>query len=308
MKRRWVVTIGRVMTAILTVVMIFGGLQFAPLRLNVPPASATQITINGDLFNTTGQYGPSPSVVWVSDTTGHAFYIDDTTDTPAYKKTTDSGASWGGEVELGTDQDWEDIAVWYDQWTPGDTTGTYIYMVAHETLGSSDDDVYFKRLDTASDTLSPTGTTWTEIANGTDDVTAATTGSPSIVKSTTGYLYVLYFIGGSSNQYYVYYATSTAGSSWTDSGFAATAGVDHGQLVPLASGNIMLIILDADANTLQSRVYTVSTTAWSNWTEISSANGFNQSTTYDVTWGAAVNKNIGDIYIVGNNAPGVGGA
>src|SRR3972149_1237316 len=130
MKRRWIGTIGRLMTVVLTVVMVFGGFQFAPLRFNVLPAQATQITINGDLFNLTGQYGPSPSVVWVSDTTGYAFYIDDTTDTPAYKKTTNSGASWGGEGELGTDQDWMDIAVWYDQWTPGGTSGTYIYMVA----------------------------------------------------------------------------------------------------------------------------------------------------------------------------------
>ncbi|AKM84815.1 MAG: hypothetical protein VE98_C0001G0358 [candidate division Kazan bacterium GW2011_GWA1_50_15] len=294
------------MTVVLTVVMVFGGFQFAPLRFNVLPAQATQITINGDLFNLTGQYGPSPSVVWVSDTTGYAFYIDDTTDTPAYKKTTNSGASWGGEVELGTDQDWMDIAVWYDQWTPGDTSGTYIYMVAHETAGTNDDDVYFKRLDTASDTLSPTGTTWTKIGDNTVDMVYASGGSPSIIKSTDNKLYALWFWGDATASYKVYSAADVGGSSWSDTGFSMAGGIDHGQIFPLSGGDVMIVVHDTSATDLVSMVYDASAPTWDgSWTTIDSS--FAYHTTYDVAWGGALNKNTGDIYVVGNNDPATSG-
>ncbi len=95
--------------------------------------------------------GPSnrTPVVWTSSAVGYYFYISSTgTNDLVYRKTTNSGGSWGAEVTIGTDTN-IDFGVWYDQWTPGDS-GTKIHIVFS---GTAADDVIYSSLDTSTDTL-----------------------------------------------------------------------------------------------------------------------------------------------------------
>src|SRR5688572_30072146 len=64
-------------------------------------------------------------IVWKSPSVGYCFYISSTgTSDLVYKKTTDSGGTWGAEVSVSTDTVLA-FGCWYDQWTPGDS-GTKI--------------------------------------------------------------------------------------------------------------------------------------------------------------------------------------
>lgn len=79
----------------------------------------------------------------------YKFFIDDDFDFK-YTKTTDGGQTWGDPVVVVLIGTVVAAGVWYDQWTPGDDSGTLIYMWYFDT---TNDDVFFRTLDTNGDTL-----------------------------------------------------------------------------------------------------------------------------------------------------------
>jgi len=256
-------------------------------------ARAAEVNINTDLFDATSEYNPSPNVVFTTDQIGYAFYIDQTGDEPRYKKTTDGGGSWGSEVDLGADLNWANIAVWYDQWTPGDSSGTYIYMVAVE---ASTDDVWYKRLNTSDDALSPTGTTWTQVRAGTT-YTANSFGNVAVTKATDGTLFVTTPLDTATLIY-----KSADGSTWAAENGGSTGGTtdeqDITQLFPVYGGDVMWVIHDISATDLEYELYDSSADSWSAG---SIDTNFIQAVGYLASWGGATHKASGNIYIVGNN-------
>ncbi|MCK5590422.1 MAG: hypothetical protein KAI72_00565, partial [Candidatus Pacebacteria bacterium] len=91
------------------------------------------------------EYSPSPSTVFTDSLTGYVFYISSSGQSLAYRKTTDGGSFWGPVKVIDTAiAGWTNVAVWYDQWTPGDTTGTLIHIAAVE---DASDDVHYTYLD-----------------------------------------------------------------------------------------------------------------------------------------------------------------
>ncbi|MBN2585275.1 hypothetical protein JXA59_01320 [Patescibacteria group bacterium] len=302
---RWRQTIG----LLLTIALVMGWSSWAPPKFdNVPQAQAAQVAINSDLFATSQHYSPSPRVVFTTDLIGYAFYIDETGDEPRYKKTTDGGASWGNEVDLGDDENWAAIAVWYDQWTPGDTTGTYIYIVAHEASGTNDDDLYFKKLDTSTGTLTPTGTTWTKIGDGTANYVAATNGPVSITKSTEGNLFAVSACTGTLDVY----KSVNSGANWSATSSGLDSATDYNQLLPIgiSGGGVLLLNQDVSGNDMRTAVYDEDSNSWTSALTIRLNNTMIESTTnsYEAEFGAAVNKLTGQVYFVGNNYPTNSGA
>jgi hypothetical protein len=84
-----------------------------------------------------------------------------------YRKSTDSGATWGSQVVIeGTDA-YIGVSVWYDRWTIGDTTGNTIHIFATDStnleltyfsLGVDDDSPETNNdvvIDTTATTISP---------------------------------------------------------------------------------------------------------------------------------------------------------
>jgi len=262
------------------------------------PVYATQITINGDIFNSYAEQNASPQVVFTTDSIGYAFYIDETGDDVRYKKTTDGGATWGGEVDLSGDFNFGTVGVWYDQWTPGDTTGTKIYMVAGEP---ATDDVWFKTLDTNGDTLSPTGTTWTTVAAGTSWNPRISSGA-SVTKNTDGNL----FATCSSTAALDVYKSTNGGTNWSATTSGLDTNTDFNQILPvgLTGGDVLLLNHDISGNYLRSNVYDEATDSWSGFTNRIAAT---ENLTYHGSFGAALNKLTGDVYVAVNNNPAVAG-
>lgn len=252
-----------------------------PLR-----AEAAQVIIEGTPNTTaSGHTQSGASTVFISDQVGYKFYRS-STGTCVYRKTTNGGTSWAAAVAVDTQTDCIGISVWYDQWTPGDT-GTYIHI---STIDTGNDEIFYNRLDTVSDTkLLVTSVT---AAAGLAGIYAAGTNENSITKATDGYIYMV-VDDGNGTQLRRCLTNCDVSGNWTTPGTPPQGNVDSWSLLmPLASGNVMLINRST-ANTLLSSVW--NGTSWSTFTTIDAAAVRN--TTYDVGVAATVDVDTGDIYI-----------
>ena len=228
--------------------------------------------------------------VFVSDSIGYTFYKDSNSQC-VYSKTTDAGATWGTAVTVDSQTDCLKIVVWYDQWTPGDITGTNIHIA---TMDNSDDDLFYNRLDTASDTLLLGSSPVNATANsGQVPTFSDSINSHTITKATDGKIYL------AANDVSDSYAVSCAGTcgvttNWTEVGSSPfDTRNDHNLLLPLAGGNILAINRDTSGDDMRSAVW--NGTSWSGWTTVD-ANA-PESTTYDVSMSAAVEKTTGNIFL-----------
>jgi len=258
----------------------------------IPPkieeVKAAEVTIDASIFDATDEYSPSPNVVFISDQVGYVFYVDGSSDV-VYSKTTNGGTTWGAAVVLSPDKTWADVAVWYDQWTPG-SNGTKIHIVAAE---AGTDDIWYNYLDTSNGTLRG----WVAVILGAT-FTPATSGGPSITKSTDGNLFIL----GFTNTFGKISKSINGGDTWTDTAIATGIDdADEGQLLPLSGGDVLLILQDLSTNTAQSKVYDEGTDTWdTSWTSIDT---WVENTAYACTWGASFYKSTDDIYLAGNTKP-----
>ena len=87
----------------------------------------------------------SRSLVWVSSTTGYIFYVEGPGVDLHYRKTTDSGATWGNAVTIRTGTI-QTFAIWYDKWTKDDS-GDVIHIAF---VDSGPDDIIYNSFSTAS--------------------------------------------------------------------------------------------------------------------------------------------------------------
>ncbi len=245
---------------------------------------AAEVTIDSTINTTTTSHnGSSPTTVFISDQTGYTFYRD-STGSCVYSKTTDGGTSWGTEVTVDSQTDCLGVGVWYDRWTPGDNTGTYIHIV---TFDSGNDDLWYTRLNTSGDAL-----TTTVNASGASQGGSFTSGAnlPSITKGTDGILSM--GIHDASDSFVI---KSTDGTTWTEAGTNPfDLADDFLILMPFSGGNIMAIRWDISADDIQSKVFNGS--SWDvGWTNIDT--NAPDNTTYDGAFGATVDKITGNIYL-----------
>ncbi len=254
-----------------------------------PEVTSLGGNIDKAVFTTAGAHlGNSPTTVFTSDQTGYTFYIDQSV-SASYRKTTDGGTTWGAPVVVDYQNDLVNIAVWYDQWTPGDTTGTNIHIM---TMDSGNDDLWYIRLDTSSDTLTTAVSTVAQSAQG---GTLDASNQASVTKATNGTLYMATI--DNSDVYAVECsATCTTQANWTENGtLGLTAAAGGITLVPLASGDIMAIARDRSANTIISRTMTDSTNTWNATVTIDATNA--ENTTYLSQIGVSLNKTDNTIYL-----------
>ncbi|MDP2647803.1 MAG: hypothetical protein Q8P35_00965, partial [Candidatus Yanofskybacteria bacterium] len=253
-------------------------------------AEAAEVSIDPSIDSVvTSHNGSSPTVVFISDQTGYAFYRD-AAGSCVYSKTTNGAAVWSESVTVDSQTDCFKIALWYDRWTPGDTTGTSIYILTMDTA-----DLWYTQLDTAGDTLSTTIN-----ATGANQAGGFAVGAniPSITKGTDGDLYM-----GVQDTADAFVIKCAFGSdcaqaiNWTEAGTNAfDLAPDWLVLMPLPAGNIMAIRWDISADLLQSKVYNDSGNSWDvSWDTID-LNAI-ENTTYDGHFGATLRKSNGDIYL-----------
>jgi hypothetical protein len=225
------------------------------------------------------------NVVFIDDQTGYVFFRS-SDGRCRYRKTTDSGVSWAASVIVDNQTDCIGVTVWYDRWTPGDTG----QMVHIATMDTSDDHIFYNRLDTANDSLLLTTSTSTTLGSPATYTSAAN--RHSITKSTNGVLYVV----ADDQQGSVIRSCSTncgISTNWSAVGTPPQGNANSLSLLrPLASGNILLINRST-GNVLRSSFWNGAT--WSSFTTIDSTAV--QNTTYDVGFAATVDITNNDIYL-----------
>ncbi len=256
-------------------------------------ASAAEMPIDITILDATDEFAPSPSMVFTSSTVGYVFYIDATSQDLAYSKTTNGGATWNAAVVINTAvTGWTSVAVWYDQWTPGDTTGTKIHIAASDDAA---DDIFYTFLDTSTDTLK--GSMITAVS-GTTTLTEASDGPPSITKGGGGDLFITgnftSTAGGKVSK-----SSDGAGDTWTDATPASwsTVAIDQIQLLPLSTDNDIIAIKAQTAdNTIRSRIYDEVGNSWDGaWS--ASITTLTENTTYDQWFAATIKKSTGNVYL-----------
>lgn len=236
--------------------------------------------------------GSSPTVVFISDSVGYAFYVG-VTGNCVYSKTTNGGASWGSPVVADAQTDCIKIAVWYDRWTPGDNSGTNIHIL---TSDSGSDDLFYRRLDSTTDTFTPIGGPVNASGAGQSGSFIASENIPSITKATDGVLYM--GIQDNSDSFVIKCSASCeTAANWTEAGTSPfDLDVDWLTLMPLSGGDVMAIRWDISADVIDSKVYHAGTGLWDPaWTTVDGAALNN--VTYDGHFGATVNKTTNSIYL-----------
>lgn len=242
-----------------------------------------------------GFTSPMPNVVFVNEDVGYAFFIDFFTAQALnyckYTKTTDGGETWSTPVNIDPQNDCFGISVWYDQWTPGDTSGSTIHIVTADT---GEDDVWYTAFDTTDDSF----TTSVNASNNSGQTSVLSDGrdGPSITKSTDGTLYIS--VADATDGFMIRCASSCeTGTSWTEAGtnpYVASSRA-WSSIMPLADGDILSIFW-RDNSVFYSQEYDASANAWAgSWTTIESPVRFNSL--YDAPFGTTIDKSTGRIYL-----------
>ncbi|HSA36634.1 MAG TPA: hypothetical protein P5080_02885 [Candidatus Paceibacterota bacterium] len=260
-------------------------------------AEAAEVTIESDLTDATDEFGPSPAVVFTTNQIGYTVFIDSGNDL-AYRKTINGGTNWQTPVVIdNTKTGWTNVSVWYDQWTPGDSSNTLIHIAASD---DTTDDIYYTYLDTNGDSLRGSvtaallGATFTEAANA----------APSITKGQGGNLFIAANFASISGSAGGLVARSTdGGASWPDvtPSVWSTVSIDQIQLLPLKTGNdIIAIKAETSSDAIKYRIYTEgSPGSWADsWSSIAA---LKENTTYDQWFSATIKKSTGDVYLAFSN-------
>lgn len=124
-------------------------------------------------------------VVETNSSNIYVFYTDGD-GSIVYKKSTDGGQTWGSVVTVAADATYDPscVCVWFDKWTTGDS-GTKIHIVFGD---KTNEDIIYRSLDTASDTLSSAVIVATPTDLGSPDGSFFT----QITKARGGNLYIYY--------------------------------------------------------------------------------------------------------------------
>jgi hypothetical protein len=304
-KTRGFLLMQKTLTLLFLLIFAFGDLDSIlniEFLSSVEKAEAAQVTIDATANSTSASHWHTgPQTVFINDQTGYKFYRSAAqTGVNAgecvYRKTTNGGTSWGTPVlidDQGAQNDCEAIAVWYDRWTPGDTTGNYIHVA---TIESGTDDVFYNRIDTANSDTRLLGSTAVNASSNSGQTPTYVAGAnfPSITKGTDGTLYIgaddvtdFFVVECTSNCNLTTGWTQTAGTQPQDSAN------DFSILVPLTGGDIMIINRDVSADDIRSKIW--NNTNWSAaWTTIDASASDHGTYTTGLS---AVVDNSGNVFL-----------
>ncbi len=231
--------------------------------------------------------------VWIDQDIGYVFYLEVTSFDLVYRKSSDSGATWGAEVEIETNFT-DNYAIWYDNWTPGDTGG----LIQIWWQEDSTDDIRWNSLDTSDDSL---GTEQVVFDGASAEFAARTTHYLSGTKAVGGNLYVQFWLDTSGER--GFYRSTDGGANWTSRTDGADGdAVDLVSLLPDAdaadTNDVAMVYWDRSADELSIKKYDNSGNSWG---ETSISAGFGDDAVFGTGWlnFSAVNRHSdGHIIVV----------
>ena len=236
--------------------------------------------------------GEGRKLVYTNDQTAYLFYTDGT-GSVSYMKTTNGGLNWAAAVIITAQTDTENFGIWYDGWTPGDTTGGLIHIAFLETSG---DDIYYEYVDTKNADAQKGEVL--AVSRSTDPHTS-TTDSISITRATNGVLYIAASSSIASSVAIVRKSTDV-GTNWSDT---ADEGLDDAtqdpvMLLPLVNDDILLLRWDISAEDIQSKEYEDVGNSWDgSWTNVDTNAVDDGTNAWTETWSATINPDNYDIYL-----------
>ena len=274
------------------------GVTLLSMLLTIPATTEAAARVLEPTPNTSaiGHTLAGSSIVFINENVGykfHRFGVAPNSGMCVYRKTMDGGLTWGAQVAVDTQTDCINVVVWYDQWTPGDT-GDYIHIATFDT---SDDILFYNRLDTTDDSLLLA--TATSTTPGAPVTYAAGTNVVSITKATDGTLYMV-ADDAQGSRIVSCSASCDLSTSWSNVGTPPQGNADSWSLLmPLPAAEILLINRSI-GNVLRSSIW--DGVSWSTFVTIDAS--AIRNTTYDVGMSATVSTTTGDIhlaYVADNN-------
>ncbi|HVZ62054.1 MAG TPA: LamG-like jellyroll fold domain-containing protein, partial [Candidatus Nitrosotalea sp.] len=153
----------------------------------VDPATSQVDTTAGHLArsDTLAHEKSARQLVCISGTTCYDFFIDNNSYV-IYEKSTDGGTNWGLATVIDNSNTNVGVSIWYDQWTPGDTSGNIIHVAWIE---SGTDSIWYTEFNTSTDTF-PTPVRTSYHATSGEVGSLATANDITITKGTDGSMYV----------------------------------------------------------------------------------------------------------------------
>lgn len=255
-------------------------------------SARAEVIIDGTVSAVSASHaGSALGLVFVSDQVAYAFYRDQS-NVCVYSKSTNGGATWGAAVTVHNTSCIR-VVVWYDQWTPGVTTGSNIHIA---TMTTRPDALYYNRLDTATDTLL-LGSNPVSISGGQGATFAVGSNYQSMTRTANGTLYV--GVADTSDSYVLRCsANCNLAASWTEVGtnpLAGTNGEDPTLLAPLSNNDVLLIRDDVSTNRFESKVWNNTSATWAgSWTTIDPNSP--ENSVYDAGLALSADLVTGDIY------------
>ena len=248
-------TRARTRSALLVVALLLAGITLAPT------AAAADVTVEGsahtDLDLAHGAWGP----IWTSTRNGYIVYLNAAEDV-VYRKTTDGGNTWGSAVAISA-LTTEKLSVWYDGWTTGDT-GTTIHISYMDSAGGNPDQVYYRSLDTSTDTLGTEQTIFAPSAIATQDDRTELT----ITKARGGNLYAGFFYDNTGATH-DFYRSTDGGATWTDRTTMGDTSMAWMRAFPgneADTNDVWIVYWDWASDQLELKVYDDSANSWSTTT------------------------------------------
>ena len=289
-------------SVILIFTILFTDIGVGLFQNTIPVAEASQVTIDSDASALgTSHEQTGSQTVFVDDQVGYKFFRD----APGYcvyRKTLNGGVSWSATTSVDAQTDCIEIQVWYDKWTPGlPTASSSIHIV---TLDTGNDDLWYNRLNTTDDSLLLASTSVVSMLTGSGQGgTSITEGEnhTSITRGSDGTLYAVSNDGTANKDSFIVECTVACqtNTNWTETGInpLSTASSDKNILMPLTSGNILLINNDIANEDMRSKVWNNAGSAWSaGWTTFD-ANA-SDNTSYDQGLSAVVSSTTpGTVYV-----------
>lgn len=279
-------------TALLIALLVFEALAGVVTALiNATPFADAAVVVIEGLPSTDGpsHTAGGSQTVFISDLVGYKFFRS-SGGACQYRKTSNSGASWGSPVSVDTQTDCIGVAVWYDQWTPGDT-GTTIHIV---TMDTSDDDLFYNALNTTGDVLASSTARAVEAVGTTNATYASNANRPAITKGTDGVIYVgADDATGTGTTIRQCSNNCTITANWSDAGTPPQGNADSWSMyMPLSGGDIMLVNRST-GNLLRYSVWDGS--IWSGFQNIDASAV--RGTIYDVNMAMTMDRDNYTIYL-----------
>ncbi len=258
-----------------------------------------EVIIDTDVYDAIDEYNPGPNVVFINNSHGYVFFqkTNGGRSEIVYYKTSDNGTSWIGpfNIDCGPPQyTFRSFSCWFDQWTPNNFCSK-IHFIANSI---DNDEMVYNFLDTKDDTSSGN---WISVMTSGGSHNAPD-GGGTVSVSTEGNIFGISWMtnGPQFAKYDSNWIAITPQYSFLDDDD------DHGQLLPLSTGDILCIYEDATDNIFYSFVYDESTDTWDTsptfiTTITTGTDDPEDSYNNNANWGAVLDPNTYNVYLLFNN-------